>query len=57
VGRDKYKKNIKKRWTEMDEKNKDKVKKMGYPQNNEDILIDEFKAYYYSEKSNFFGKF
>jgi thymidylate synthase len=33
------------------------VKKMGYPQNNEDILIDEFKAYYYSEKSNFFGKF
>jgi hypothetical protein len=24
--------------------------------NNMDILIDEFQAYYYTEKSNFFGK-
>ena len=55
-----YKENIKKIWREMDNKNKDKVKKMlknmGYP-DNEEILIDEFQAYYYTEKANFFGKF
>ncbi len=31
------------------------LKKMNYP-NNEDILIDEFQAYYFTEKKNFFGK-
>jgi len=55
-----YKEKIKKIWIDMDDKNKDKVKKMlkkmGYPE-NEDILIDEFQAYYYTEKLNFFGKF
>ena len=29
--------------------------KMNYP-NNPDILLDEFKAYYFTEKPNFFGK-
>lgn len=29
--------------------------KMNYP-NNPDILIDEFQAYYFTEKPNFFGK-
>jgi hypothetical protein len=56
----KYKEKVKKIWIEMEDKNKDKVKKMlkkmGYP-DNEDILIDEFQAYYYTEKANFFGKF
>lgn len=55
-----YKDKIKKMWRDMEDKNKDKIKKMlkkmGYP-NNEDILIDEFQAYYYTEKKNFFGKF
>lgn len=29
--------------------------KMNYPNNNE-ILLDEFQAYYFTEKPNFFGK-
>jgi hypothetical protein len=29
--------------------------KMNYP-NNPDILLDEFQAYYFTEKPNFFGK-
>jgi hypothetical protein len=29
--------------------------KMNYP-NNPDLLLDEFQAYYFTEKSNFFGK-
>jgi hypothetical protein len=29
--------------------------KMNYP-DNQDILLDEFQAYYFTEKSNFFGK-
>jgi hypothetical protein len=57
---EKYKDKIKKMWKDMEDKNKDKVKKMlkkmGYP-DNEDILMDEFQAYYYTEKANFFGKF
>ena len=32
------------------------LKKMGYPDDKEEILIDEFQAYYYTEKKNFFGK-
>ena len=56
---EKYKEKIKKIWKDMEDKNKDKIKnmlkKMGYP-DNEDILIDEFQAYYYTEKTNFFGK-
>jgi len=56
-----YKEKVKKMWEDMDGKNKEKVKKMlkkmGYPEDKEDILIDEFQAYYYTEKSNFFGKF
>jgi hypothetical protein len=55
-----YKEKIINIWREMEDKNKDKVKKMlkkmGYP-DDENILIDEFQAYYYTEKSNFFGKF
>jgi hypothetical protein len=57
---EKYKEKVKNIWKDMEDKNKDKVKKMlkkmGYPE-NEDILIDEFQAYYYTEKTNFFGKF
>lgn len=58
---DKYKENVKKMWVNMDSKNKENVKKMlkkmGYPEDNEEILIDEFQAYYYTEKPNFFGRF
>lgn len=57
----KYKENIKKMWSNMDNKYKERVKimlkKMGYPEDNEDILIDEFQAYFYTENPNFFGKF
>lgn len=54
-----YKKKIKYIWDNMKKESKNKVifmlKKMGYPE-KEDIMIDEFQAYYYTEKSNFFGK-
>jgi hypothetical protein len=54
-----YNKKIKSMWNDMNSLSKKKViqmlKKMGYPE-KEEILIDEFQAYYYTEKSNFFGK-
>ena len=56
---EKYKENVNKIWKNMKESSKKKVidmlKKMGYPE-EENILIDEFQAYYYTEKKNFFGK-
>ncbi len=57
---EKYKDDIKRKWQDMDKNSKDRVikmlKKMGYPGDNEEIIIDEFQAYYYTEKDNFFGK-
>lgn len=57
---EKYKEKINNIWCDMKERSRDKVinilKKMGYPEDKEDILIDEFQAYYYTEKKNFFGK-
>ena len=57
---DKYKEKVKEMWYSMRESSKIKVtemlKKMGYPDDKEEILIDEFQAYYYTEKKNFFGK-
>lgn len=54
-----YKKKIQLIWENMNKENKKKVvnmlKKMGYPE-KEEIMIDEFQAYYYTEKPNFFGK-
>ena len=55
-----YKNKIKEIWDNMKKDVKKKVlsmlKKMGYPEDNEEILIDEFQAYYYTERDNFFGK-
>lgn len=55
-----YKKKVNDMWYSMRESSKVKIiemlKKMGYPEENDDILIDEFQAYYYTEKKNFFGK-
>lgn len=57
---EKYKKSIQLIWDDMKKESKKKVismlKKMGYDEDREDIMIDEFQAYYYTEKSNFFGK-
>lgn len=57
---DKYKKSIQLIWDGMKKDSKKKViymlKKMGYDSDREDIMIDEFQAYYYTEKPNFFGK-
>lgn len=57
---DNYKEKVKEVWNSMRESSKIKViemlKKMGYPDDKEEILIDEFQAYYYTEKKNFFGK-
>lgn len=57
---DKYKKSVQLIWDGMKKESKKKViymlKKMGYDSDREDIMIDEFQAYYYTEKPNFFGK-
>lgn len=55
-----YKEKVIEIWNSMKKESKKKVlsmlKKMGYPEDNEELLIDEFQAYYYTEKDNFFGK-
>jgi len=57
---DEYKRRVNDMWCSMRESSKVKIiemlKKMGYPEDKEEILIDEFQAYYYTEKKNFFGK-
>lgn len=53
-----YKKQVHKLWESFSDSYKTQIllqlKKMKYP-DNMDILIDEFQAYYFTEKSNFFG--
>jgi hypothetical protein len=55
-----YKKKVKEYWNSLTKSSKEKVlyllEKMKYPKDNEEILIDEFQAYLYSENKNFFGK-
>ncbi len=55
-----HKEKVREIWDNMEESSRKRVismlKKMGYPDNNMDILVDEFQAYYYTEKKNFFGK-
>lgn len=55
-----YKQKVKEYWNSLSNTSKEKVlkllEKMKYPKDNEEILIDEFQAYLYSEKKNFFGK-
>ncbi len=55
----KYKEQVYSLWNSLTDKYKHNIiqllKKMNYP-DNEDILIDEFQAYYFTEKKNFFGK-
>ncbi len=54
-----FRNDVRKFWRSLSEKSKSNVlamlKKMNYP-DNEDILIDEFQAYYFTEKKGFFGK-
>lgn len=54
-----YKKSVQELWESIQESSKkmiiDMLLRMKYA-NNMDILIDEFQAYYYTEKANFFGK-
>jgi hypothetical protein len=54
-----YQEKVKQLWNSLSTSYKDNVikmlKKMNYPENTE-ILIDEFQAYYYTEKKGFFGK-
>ena len=54
-----YKQSIYSVWNSIEDISKknitDMLLRMKY-RNDEEILIDEFQAYYYSEKSNFFGK-
>jgi hypothetical protein len=53
----KFRQNVKQLWDSLQDKYKSNVifmlKKMGYPDH---VLLDEFQAYYYTEKENFFGK-
>ena len=54
-----HKRQVQEKWNSLDEKYKKNVlnllQKMNYP-DNMDILLDEFQAYYFTEKKNFFGK-
>ena len=54
-----YKTEVHKLWTSLTKSSRknivDMLLKMKY-KNDKKILIDEFQAYYYTEKSNFFGK-
>ena len=54
-----YKKSVQKLWDSFEESSKkmiiEMLLRMKYA-NNMDILIDEFQAYYHTEKANFFGK-
>ena len=51
-----YKKKIDDEWEEMDAKKREKImdflKRLGYC---DKVIVDEYQAYRYSEKSNFFG--
>jgi hypothetical protein len=53
---DEYKKKILKEWDDMDHKKKDHIttflRKLGY---SDKVIVDEYQAYRYSEKPNFFG--
>jgi hypothetical protein len=53
----KFREDVKKLWDSLQGKYKSNIiymlKKMGYPDH---VLLDEFQAYYYTEKENFFGK-
>jgi hypothetical protein len=52
-----YRDSVKKMWDSFDNKYKSNVismlGKMGYPDH---VMLDEFQAYYYTEKTNFFGR-
>jgi hypothetical protein len=54
---DEYKKYVEKLFHNFSEKYKNNalkmLKKMNYPDH---VLLDEFQAYYFTEKENFFGK-
>jgi hypothetical protein len=51
-----YRKQIQKEWTELDEKKRVYITKflqrLGY---SDKVIVDEYQAYRYSEKPNFFG--
>ena len=51
-----YKKKIDDEWEEIDAKKREKItdflKRLGYC---DKVIVDEYQAYRYSEKSNFFG--
>jgi vacuolar-type H+-ATPase subunit E/Vma4 len=51
-----FRESVKKLWDSFDSKYKTKVismlQKMGYP---EHVMLDEFQAYYFTEKPNFFN--
>ena len=56
---DNYKKSVYNLWNSIEKSSKkniiDMLLRMKY-KNDKNILIDEFQAYYHTEKSNFFGK-
>ena len=53
----KFREEVKLLWDSLKDKYKSNVlfmlKKMGYPDH---VVLDEFQAYYFTEKENFFGK-
>jgi hypothetical protein len=53
---DEYKNKIQKEWNDMDSQKKEYIikflKRLGY---SDKVIVDEYQAYRYTEKSNFFG--
>jgi hypothetical protein len=51
-----YRESVQALWSNLGEKKRDQItsflKKLGY---SDQVLIDEFQAYYMTEKKNFFG--
>jgi hypothetical protein len=56
--KEEYRKEVKQLWDSLTTKERDRITAMlvtmRYP-NREEILLDEFQAYYFTEKPNFFG--
>lgn len=53
-----YRQHVQTLWNALPPRNQERIRqillKMGYP-DRQDLLLDEFQAYYYTEKPSFFG--
>ncbi len=54
-----FREEVKRLWDGLNDRSRSNVlcmlKKMGYPMEKNEIVLDEFQAYYFTEKPNFFA--